>query len=79
MSDLPPPAQPYRSAAIVHGILAGAIVLVAWLSDGAIEKALAVAAAYFVIATGWTWFRFRQRERRPAETPPESSGGDGRR
>jgi len=35
-----------------------------------------VAAAYFVIATGWTWFRFRQRESRPAppERPPSSNG-----
>jgi hypothetical protein len=78
VSDLPPPTQPYRNAAIVHAVLAGAIVLVAWLSDGGIEKALAVAAAYFVVATGWTWFRFRQRERRSAETPSERSDG-GRR
>ena len=78
MSDLPPPSQPYRNAAIVHGLLAGAIVLVAWLSDGSLGKALVVAAAYFVIATAWTWFRFRQRERRPTEKPPKASGGSGR-
>ena len=79
MSDLPPPTQPYRSAAIVHGLLAVAIVLVAWLSDGSIGKALAVAAAYFVIATGWTWFRFRQRERQPAEKSSDPSDGSGGR
>jgi hypothetical protein len=79
VSDLPPPSQPYRSAAIVHGLLAAAIVLVAWLSNGGIGKALAVAAAYFVLATGWTWFRFRQRERQPAETSSEPRDGNGGR
>jgi hypothetical protein len=78
MSDLPPPKQPYRSAAIVHGLLAGAIVLVAWLSDGGLEKSLVVAGVYFVVATAWTWFRFRQREGQSTETRSESSEGRGR-
>ena len=79
MSDLPPPRQPYRTAVIVHGLLAGAIVVVAWLSNGGIGKALAVAAAYFLIATGWTWFRFRQRERQRVETSSGPGDGSGRR
>ena len=79
MSDLPPPRQPYRSAAIVHALLAGAIVLVAWLSDGGLGKALVVAGLYFAVATAWTWFRFRQRERQATETPAApSDGSDGR-
>ena len=71
MSDLPPPRQPYRSAAIVHAALAGMILLVAALSGGDLAKAVAVAAGYFVVATAWSWFRFRQRETRSA------NGGDG--
>jgi hypothetical protein len=59
----------------VHGLLAAAIVLVAWLSDGGLEKALVVAGAYFVVGTGWTWFRFRQRERQASDRPSESREG----
>ena len=55
------------------------ILVVAAISGGDLVKAVLVAAAYFVIATGWTWFRFRQRASRAA--PPErhpSSNGDRR-
>jgi membrane protein implicated in regulation of membrane protease activity len=79
VSDLPPPAQPYRTAALVHGLLAVAIVFVAWLSGGDIATSLAVAAGYFVVATAWTWFRFRQRQGGAAKTQAgdEREGGGG--
>jgi hypothetical protein len=79
VSDLPPPPQPYRSAVIVHGILAALIVVVAWLSAGDIVKALAVAIGYFVLATGWSWFRFRQgaSQATAAQRGGESEGGEG--
>ena len=73
MSDLPPPGQPYRAAALFHGALAAAILLVALLSDGDVPKALAFAGGYFLLATGWTWFRFRQRASRSSAREP--SGG----
>ena len=63
MSDLPARPQPYRSAALLHAVLAVVILAVAAISGGSLAKAIAVAAAYFVFATGWSWFRFRQRER----------------
>lgn len=77
MSDLPPPPQPYRSAALFHGVLAALIVLVAGLSGGDLGKALAVAAGYFVLATGWSWWRFRQRADR-SSTGSSTRGGEGR-
>ncbi len=79
MSDLPPPSRPYRGSAILHAILALVILVVAAVSGGNLVKALLVAVAYFVVATGWTWFRFRQRASRTP--PPErraSSNGGGR-
>jgi membrane protein implicated in regulation of membrane protease activity len=79
VSDLPPPSQPYRSAALVHGLLAVVIVFVAWLSDGDIAKSLAVAAGYFVVATAWTWFRFRQRQgSTKTQSSDEREGGGGK-
>jgi hypothetical protein len=76
LSDLPPPPRPYRGSAILHGVLALVILVVAAISGGDLVKAVLVAAAYFVIATGWTWFRFRQRASRtaPPERHPSSNG-----
>lgn len=78
MSDLPPSHQPYRSAVVFHAVLAGLIVLVAGLSGGDVTKALAVAAVYFVVATGWAWARFRQRERRAARDAAASQSHERR-
>ena len=76
MSDPPAPPRAYRGSAIVHAVLALVILVVAAISGGGLVKAVLVAAAYFVIATGWTWFRFRQRESRAAtsEGQPSSNG-----
>ncbi|HEY7381003.1 MAG TPA: hypothetical protein VH572_07320 [Gaiella sp.] len=59
----PLPPHPYRSSALFHGILAGLIVLIAALVGSSVTTAVVVAVAYFVLATGWSWFRFSQRIR----------------
>jgi hypothetical protein len=62
------PKHPYRDGAIFHGILALLLVFVAWLTGGGIGRAIVVGALYFVAATAWTWWRFRQRlERQPGQ------------
>ncbi len=78
MSDLPPPAQPYRTTAILYAILSALIVLVAALSGGGVAKAVIIAAVFFVVATGWSWFRLRQRERRPQAPDQAPPGANGR-
>ena len=75
MSDLPPPGQTYRATAILYAILSLLIVLVAALSGGGLAKAAIVAVAFFVVATGWSWFRLRQRARR---APPREPGASRR-
>ena len=72
MSDLPPPRNAYRGAATLHAVLAVVILVIAAISGGNLLKAFAVAVAYFVVATAWSWFRFRQRESRVAG--PRSNG-----
>lgn len=76
MSDPPTPSRPYRGSAILHAGLALVILIVAAISGGGLVKAVLVAAAYFVVATGWAWFRFRQRESRAATADghPSSDG-----
>ena len=76
MSDLPPPRLPYRDAALLHGLLAAVIVVVAWISGGSAAKAIVIAALYFVAATGWSWWRFRQREAKAAAQSTRE-GGEG--
>ena len=66
MSDLPPPPRAYRGSAILHGVLALVILVIAAITGGGLARAFLVALAYFVVATGWSWFRFRQRETRAA-------------
>jgi nicotinamide riboside transporter PnuC len=45
------------------------ILIVAWLTGGSIAKAVLVAAVFFVIASGWTMYRFRIRAREAARRP----------
>jgi membrane protein implicated in regulation of membrane protease activity len=66
VSDLPPPPRAYRGSAILHGVLALVILVIAALTGGGLVRAVLVALAYFVVATAWTWFRFRQRETKAA-------------
>ena len=77
MSDLPPPRQPYRAAALFNAGLAVVILIFAAITGGDLTKALLFAVGYFVVATGWTWFRFRQREARPASRSTGGSDGGG--
>ena len=76
MSDLAPPTHPYRSAAILHGALAFVIVVLAGITGGDLVKAVLVAAAYFVLATSWSWMRLRQRATRRSRAQPHPSNGD---
>jgi Flp pilus assembly protein TadB len=57
------PKRPYRDSAILYAVLSLAIVLVAWLTGGGLVRAVLVAVAFFVVATGWSWWRFRERQR----------------
>jgi Flp pilus assembly protein TadB len=56
-----PPKRPYRDSLVFYGVLAGLIVLVTYLTAGSVERGLGVAAVFFVVATGWSWWRWRQR------------------
>jgi hypothetical protein len=59
---------------MLHGVLALVILVIAALTGGGLARAVLVALVYFVVATGWTWFRFRQRETRAAA---KRAGGEG--
>ena len=54
--------HPYRHAAFAHGTLAVVILALGWATSSHLGRTLAMAVGYFVVATGWTWSRHRQRE-----------------
>jgi len=64
LPDSPPPKRPYRDTAALYGILAVVIVVIAWLTGGSIGKAVAIAAAFFLAATAWSFWQWRARLRR---------------
>ncbi len=62
MSERPPlPKRPYRDSLVVNLVLAGVILLISWLTDGDVGRAVLFAIGFFVISTAWAWLRFRQR------------------
>ena len=61
------PKHPYRDSAIVYAVLAGIVVGVTALTSGNVRAALIIAPLLFVVATGYSWWRWRQREREEAD------------
>jgi Flp pilus assembly protein TadB len=61
------PKHPYRDSAIVYAVLAGVVVGVTALTGGNMRAALIIAPMLFVVATGYSWWRWRKREREEAE------------
>jgi membrane protein DedA with SNARE-associated domain len=68
---LPLPKRPFRDSAIFYGVLSLLFVLVVWATGGAVLPrwddqqrevgGLLIAMLFFVVATGYSWWRFRQR------------------
>jgi hypothetical protein len=48
---------------ILYALLAGAIVGIALATGGGVVRAVVVAAIFFVAATAFSWWRWRERLR----------------
>jgi 4-amino-4-deoxy-L-arabinose transferase-like glycosyltransferase len=51
---------------MAYAVLAGIVVGVTALTGGNMRTALIIAPMLFVVATGYSWWRWRQREREEA-------------
>ena len=70
-AGLPLPKRPFRDSAIFYGALSVLFVLVVWATGGAVLPrwddqqreigGLVIAMLFFLVATGYSWWRFRQR------------------
>ncbi len=57
----PSPRRPYRDTAIVYAVLACLVVVVAVATGGSAVRAIVAAASAFLLATGFSWWRWRRR------------------
>jgi hypothetical protein len=72
--EVPAPKNPYRDTLLVYGGLSVVIVIVSAVTGGSIGRAAVVAVLFFVVASGWTMYRFRARAR--AETARRRAEGE---
>jgi uncharacterized membrane protein len=63
MPEQAPPKHPYRDTVLVYGGLAIIVVLIAWVTGGAVGKAAIIASLFFIVATTWNIVRWRARVR----------------
>ena len=57
------PKHPYRDSALVYGVLAILVVVIAFATGGGVLRAVVYAVIVFLVATAWTWRSWRNRER----------------
>ena len=81
--ERPLPAHPYRDSAIVYGIMAVILVVIAGITGGSLVKAAGVAIVFWLVASAWSWWKFQGRiqERALAAaasvTDVEATGAEG--
>lgn len=61
--DRPVPKHPYRDTAMLYGVLAVLVVVIAYATGGSVFNAAITALFVFVIATLWSWRAWRNRIR----------------
>jgi Flp pilus assembly protein TadB len=66
----PPPKHPFRDSAILYGVFAVIIVIVAWASGSSPATGIVVAVAFYVLAVGWSWWRWNDRLKKAASKRP---------
>lgn len=60
------PAHPYRDSAIFYAVLAGVYVGVTAITGGNMRTALVLAPLLWIVATAYSWWRWREKERQQA-------------
>jgi membrane protein implicated in regulation of membrane protease activity len=78
LPEQPPPKRPYRDSFILHVVFALIIVGVAWVTGGSLPRALAFAGIFFVVATAWSWLKWRQRFERDRQAREAAERDRGR-
>jgi membrane protein YdbS with pleckstrin-like domain len=61
--ERPVPKHPYRDTAILYGVLAVLVVVIAWATGGDVVNAVVTVIFVFIVATLWSWRTWRNRLR----------------
>jgi hypothetical protein len=61
---IPASRRPMRDSLIAYGALAVLIVVISTITGGDMARALFAAAAFFVAASAWAWWRAKRRAER---------------
>jgi Flp pilus assembly protein TadB len=60
--------RPYRDSALAYAALGSLVVIFAYVTGSSLLRSLAGGVVAFVLATAYTWWRVRSRQRQ-AERP----------
>ena len=55
--------RPYRDSALAYAGLGALVVIFAYVTGSSLRKSLAGGVAAFLLATAYTWWRMRRRQR----------------
>ena len=69
-SKPPLPKRPFRDSALFYAGIAIVFVVIVFATGGDMSVAVPVAAGCFLVATGYAWWRFRQRLRLEEDKAP---------
>jgi predicted PurR-regulated permease PerM len=61
--------RPYRDSALAYAALGSLVVIFAYVTGSSLVRSVAGGLIAFVLATAYTWWRVRTRERQAAERP----------
>jgi Flp pilus assembly protein TadB len=61
--ETPKPKRPFRDSALLYAGMAVVFVIIVAITGGKMSVAIPVALACFVVATGYAWWKLRQRMR----------------
>jgi hypothetical protein len=57
------PKHPYRDSAILYGILAALVVVLAAVTGSGVMRAVVIAAVAYATALAYSWWRWRDKLR----------------
>ena len=62
--------RPYRDSALAYAGLGALVAVIAYASGSSLVRSLVGGVAAFVLATAYTWWRMRSREREAERQEP---------
>ena len=61
--------RPYRDSALAYAALGSLVVIFAYVTGSSLLRSLAGGVAAFLLATAYTWWRVRARQRQAERRP----------